>query len=415
MNDVQRITVDALAPRLRSTGYPDPASRIADFAGTPGNISKPFDPYLRPKAITVGVTRMTSRNNFDFLRVALALFVILAHSRLIGQVTPFSFLSLTLAGYVAVQCFFVISGFLIFQSWDKAKTLREYTSKRVRRIYPAYFVVVVSSALLGGLLSTVPLAEYFGSVGWLKYMAANLTFLNFLQPTLPGLFVDGDDSLVNGPLWTIKVEVMFYTAVPIIAWLAAGKRRPFVFLLIYLSSVVWAEYFRYLYDVTGNDLFLTLVRQLPGQMALFVVGGALYFYFDYFKKFAPYLVITSIGVLALDLYFPLPWIYPAALGIIVIYVAQLAPYFGNFGRHGDFSYGIYILHYPILQSVRALGVFESSPMMAFAVGGLVTVLLAYVSWHLIEKPWLLSSSHYRRATETEVPDARVMQSSSQKG
>ena len=342
---------------------------------------------------------MVSRNNFDFLRVALALFVVFAHSRLIGQVSPLSFQTLNFYGFIAVQCFFVISGFLIFQSWDNAKSLREYVSKRVRRIYPAYFVVVVGCAFLGGLISTMPLAEYFGSAAWFKYLVANLTFLNFLQPTLPGVFLDGDDSLVNGPLWTIKVEVMFYTAVPIIAWLAAGRRKPFVFFVIYVASVAWAEFFRYLYDVSGNGLYLTLVRQLPGQLALFIAGGALYFYFDYFKERAAFLLVVSIGFLALHSFYPLPWIYPAALGIVVIYVAQLAPYFGNFGQYGDFSYGIYILHYPVLQSVRALGIFETSPIVALAMGGLITVLLAYLSWNLIEKPALLSSSHYRRATE----------------
>lgn len=358
---------------------------------------------------------MGNKNNFDFLRLALALFVILAHSRLVGQIGSLSSADLTSYGFVAVQCFFVISGFLIFQSWDNAKSLREYASKRARRIYPAYFVVVVGCVFLGGLLSTVPPAEYFGSADWFKYLVANLTFLNFLQPTLPGLFLDGDDSLVNGPLWTIKIEVMFYTAVPIIAWLAAGKRKLYVFPVIYVSSIVWVEYFRYMYEVTGNGLFLTLVRQLPGQMALFIVGGALYFYFEYFKERAPILVIGSIGLLVLNLYHPLPWIYPAALGILVIYVAQLAPYLGNFGRYGDFSYGIYILHYPILQSVRALGIFESSPALALAMGGLISVLLAYLSWHLIEKPSLLSSSHYLRATEKRHIDARTMRSSTQGG
>jgi peptidoglycan/LPS O-acetylase OafA/YrhL len=353
------------------------------------------------------------KNNFDLLRLSLALTVVFGHARLIGETFKLPFTGVVFDGFIAVQCFFVISGYLIFQSWENVHSLREYVSKRVRRIYPAYLAVVVSSAFLGSFVSSLPLTEYFMSASWFKYLAANLVFLNFLQPSLPGVFLAGDDSLVNGPLWTIKIEVMFYSIVPVIAWLAAGKRKLIVFSAIYILSVIWVEYFTYLFVETGEITYHELTRQLPGQMTFFIAGGMLYYYFDFFKNHAFIISSVSVFLFATHFYYPLPWIFPMALGIIVIYVARMAPYLGNFGRFGDFSYGIYIVHYPILQTVRALNIFESEPILAFATGAFISALLAILSSHLVERPWLLSSSHYRQVAERRVSVMSMLRSSSQ--
>ena len=52
--------------------------------------------------------------------------------------------------------------------------------------------------------------------------------------------------------------------------------------------------------------------------------------------------------------FGLPWVFPAALAVVVIYAAEILPYLGNFGRFGDMSYGLYIIHYPVLHVIAAL-------------------------------------------------------------
>jgi peptidoglycan/LPS O-acetylase OafA/YrhL len=108
---------------------------------------------------------------------------------------------------VAVHSFFVVSGFLIFMSYERSRSLGSYFAKRFRRIAPGYIAVIVLSFLFLSLISTLPLQEYFTSPESIKFLLANLSTLNFLHPTLPGVFEDHPYNAVDGALWTIKVEI----------------------------------------------------------------------------------------------------------------------------------------------------------------------------------------------------------------
>lgn len=345
------------------------------------------------------------RNNFDLLRLVLALAVLRSHAYLFGDAD--AAIDPPWYGRFAVECFFVISGYLIFQSWERSSSLGRYASKRMRRIVPAYAFVVLACAVGGAWLTTLSLGEYFLSATWLRYVAANLAFLNLLQPTLPGVFADNASQLVNGPLWSIKVEVAFYCAVPLIFWL--GRRfRPFWALtVLYGTSIAWTLGCHYAYDATGREVMLKLANQLPGQLSFFVAGGALYHLRDRAAPLWRFLLPPAVAVLIGQFYvaelYPL---YPAALGICVIGAAVAAPYLGAFGRYGDFSYGIYIYHYPILQAIVASQAFADRPRLGFALGAALTLLASALSWRLLEKPFLPASSHYRLAAETsDLPPA----------
>jgi len=88
----------------------------------------------------------------------------------------------------------------------------------------------------------------------------------------------------------------------------------------------------------------------------------------------------------------------AALGAIVLYLALGLRCFGNFGRYGDMSYGIYIFHFPIVQTLVSFGVFRRDPWLALGIASGLVLLTAFLSWHLIERPFLRRSSHYVQAT-----------------
>lgn len=83
--------------------------------------------------------------------------------------------------------------------------------------------------------------------------------------------------------------------------------------------------------------------------------------------------------------------------MIVIYFANYFRYLGNFGRYGDISYGVYIYHFPVIQALIVAGLFKSNLLFG-VLGAIVTVfLMAFLSWHLVEKRFLLPSSHYFQA------------------
>jgi peptidoglycan/LPS O-acetylase OafA/YrhL len=81
--------------------------------------------------------------------------------------------------------------------------------------------------------------------------------------------------------------------------------------------------------------------------------------------------------------------YPAAFGSIVIIAAYNLPFLNNFGKYGDFTYGLYIFHFPIIQLFKQYNFFEKyNPYLMSLVIIVLTLLLAIFSWFLIEKKFL---------------------------
>jgi peptidoglycan/LPS O-acetylase OafA/YrhL len=138
-------------------------------------------------------------NNFDLLRFTFAFVVFLFHAHALSGAQELAIFSRHLSSDIAVKSFFVVSGFLIFMSYENSGSVSGYFGKRIRRIYPAYAFVILASALLGGVFSSYGLSDYL-SLPLLKYIAANLLFLNFLQPDLPGLLQHNLLQAVNGAL-----------------------------------------------------------------------------------------------------------------------------------------------------------------------------------------------------------------------
>lgn len=194
---------------------------------------------------------MKRNNNSDLIRFYLASIVLLVHSYALSQNAALAPLVQHLSSDLAVQAVFVVSGFLIFQSYERSRSLADYTSKRVRRIYPAYAAVILLATITGALITSVPWQQYF-SGELLRYLAANLVFLNFLAPTLPGVFADNAIPVVNGALWTLKIEVSFYVCVPAFAWLIRRFAVLPVVGVIYLESVAYVVTLTHFGEVTSE-------------------------------------------------------------------------------------------------------------------------------------------------------------------
>jgi peptidoglycan/LPS O-acetylase OafA/YrhL len=251
----------------------------------------------------------------------------------------------------------------------------------------------LTCAVLGSVVSTYALSDYF-SLQLLKFISANLLFLNFLQPNLPGLFEGNPLQAVNGALWTLKIEVMFYLFVPLAVMAFRKFGRLSVLIILYICSVIYSMSMGELADKTGSGLYLELQRQLPGQITFFIVGAAGYYYFPYLAKYAAWLVAVAIAAFLLQSWLPWIAVQPVALGVLIVYFACVIPCLGNFDKYGDFSYGIYIVHFPILQILTAYGLFKESPWTMLLVTIVLVMSLAFMLWHFIEKPFLRKPSHY---------------------
>jgi peptidoglycan/LPS O-acetylase OafA/YrhL len=347
------------------------------------------------RVIEVKHNNRLENNNFDLLRFLFAATVCLVHSFSLSGYQELSGISQVLSSEIAVKAFFVLSGFLIFMSYERSSSLKSYTYKRIRRVYPAYFVVVVFSAIVLFLISTDTIENYF-SIDWLKYVIANLTFLNFLHPTLPGVFDNNILNAVNGALWTIKIEVMFYFSVPLIGYLFKKFPRVWVLLFFYGLSVIYSLSMAELASSTQNSMFSVLGRQLPGQMSYFMAGALLYYYFPIFERKMKYTFSLAIVLMMLNSFISLSFLLPMVLAIIVVFFGVFM-YLGNFGKYGDFSYGIYIIHFPVIQFLLANDLASNNPFIFIVSVLIITILGAVGMWHIVEKRFLLRSNHYRQA------------------
>jgi peptidoglycan/LPS O-acetylase OafA/YrhL len=236
------------------------------------------------------------------------------------------------------------------------------------------------------LVSSKSAAEYF-SGGWIKYLVANLTFLNTLQLSLPGVFEGHRETAINGALWTMKIEVMFYAAVPMLVYMFKRFGRLPIIVLAYLLSIAYVFILGKIFERTGAHVCMVLARQFPGQLAYFMVGAAAYYYLPLFERYIKILLPAGAMVLFLDHSYALPLLSPIALGILVIFCA-LFFYMGNFSKYGDFSYGIYILHFPIIQILLDSGWFKGRPFAFLASVIVLTAIGAMTIWNVVESRFI---------------------------
>lgn len=285
--------------------------------------------------------------------------------------------------------FFVISGFLVTASWQREPHLVGFVRNRALRIMPALVVVVAVAALvLGPALSPLPLHQYFAHPQTWAYFY-NLTFTR-LDYSLPAVFATNPyPHAVNGSLWTLPIEVAMYAALAMLG-MCRLLRREVVTLLVALLAALWF--------VGGPARIARAAASMPDvlppaavtRLALwFFTGSALWLWRErvaYRTPVAIALVVLAwttqgnpIGQLVLHV----------AMPYVVLWFAGLdAGQLGRFGRHGDFSYGIYLYAFPVQQTFAHFGA-AAWPMPAYiAACFLVTLACAVMSWRWIEAPAL---------------------------
>ena len=368
-------------PSIRKPGHPLVSALAFEYLCN--TMNQPV-PHSILSANSLALTRQD--NCFDILRYYLALVVFCTHFSVLTQ--AFTFDWITSSGE-AVSGFFCLSGFLVCLSYLKTPDLRTYVSKRLRRILPPYWFIVLLCAFGGVCLTHYTAAGYFTHGQWWRYLLSNLTFLNFLGPTLPGVFEQNPETAVNGSLWTLKIEIMLYATVPIAFALLKRYAKPVVLLGIFAFSITYKEIFACLYQQSGNAFYAILERQVGSQLIYFYAGTAVLLYFEHLMRYAKPLLLTVWAVYLLNNRLPgYDYFSPFVFALLLILTAYQLPKL-NIVRHlPNLSYGIYLFHAPIIQAATQLGLPQQHPWLAFVLCLLTTVGLAYLSWHWIEKPFL---------------------------
>ncbi|GAB3513962.1 acyltransferase [Emticicia fontis] len=318
------------------------------------------------------------------------------HFKIFNDTYMYNFLSV-LFHFPGVPVFFTISGFLISHSLERNKfDLKKYFRNRALRIYPALWVCTIITALL--LIYFIKPIVVKDLLIWL---AAQISFLQFYVP--PSLKTWGAGH-PNGSLWSIAVELQFYLILPILLYIINLPKK-----LIYNNIIIGvlftlSVFTKYFINTDSWILSHELISKFLGNtvfyyLNFFLTGIAIYKNFGWLEKFlrgkvfiwvAIYVAYTLIFHTWLKYY-----IDPYDLsrwGIIANTLLSLVSISFAFSfvhlskkllNENDISYGIYIYHLPVINTMLSYNLFGS--IWDLIVMGIIVVCVAYASWKLIEQ------------------------------
>jgi peptidoglycan/LPS O-acetylase OafA/YrhL len=326
---------------------------------------------------------------FDYLRIVLAVCVVAGHTIDVSYGLRFANTlenTFLLRPFTAIilAMFFALSGFLVAGSLERSRSLVSFMGLRCIRLVPALaFETVMVALILGPLLTSFPLGQYFSDPLFARYF---LNILGDIQYALPGMFAGNPwAGTVNGQLWTLPFELLCYVSLFVLALFHLHRKREFFLgFVVGLNVLLVAKYM--LFDpwnpspvLSGNVLLLS-----------FLYGVAMYLYRD--KLFHT----KTMGILAAVICFALlvnsatDYLVPAVAAYLTVYLGLLRPKLNAFLKSGDYSYGIFLYGFPIQQAVaQVLGPAGHHWYWNLVISLPLTVGIAMVSWHLVEKPALV--------------------------
>ena len=335
------------------------------------------------KALTPLIAFDGSRdNNFTTIRIVLAWLVLYGHSYSVqkfpGIRDPLNqiFQGSIWVGEIAVNGFFAISGFLVAASLVKRGVV-DYTISRVLRIFPALIICVFASVfLLGPLLTSLSLHDYFSDAQTWRYLGNALAFLK-MEWTLPGVFERNTRDAINGSLWTLTVEVRCYLLLAALTFLGFRLNKIWANLLVFLVFAVGVLSYQSI-PLLGTNL------KWSRPALYFIIGVFLYLNRD--KVYLDYRIAIFAAVIAF-LSFGEDWfdyVFPPALIYLIFYLAYATKPLSTDAVFGDASYGIYIYAWPV-QQIVAQSFPDQTPYFNTVVSSLIVIPLAWLSWHGLEK------------------------------
>ena len=343
----------------------------------------------RMPAVQGNVLKSASKlNNFGFLRLLFASCVVVSHSPVLldGSSDREPFIRMFHGeglGTYSVYGFFLISGYLITQSFVATNNPYLFFLKRCARIVPGYFVnfwlgVFLFAPLAGGLIDHRVVVEGL------------LANVRLLGPDVPGAFANLPIPSINGSVWSIPYEFRCYVLTAILGMLCLHKNNnklAILFLAVFLALTKETV----LTDNNFPGSSILGLAKTSAQLAFSYLVGALFFVYNDRIKISIHIAVVAAIFLFLSLefnYFP-QIVFSIAGGCIIFWVAFKVPVFqiSRLNNKLDFSYGLYLYAWPV-QSMIIFWFGSISPWTLTAASLVVASLFAVASWLLVEKPAL---------------------------
>lgn len=334
----------------------------------------------------------TYRPDIDGLRAVAVLSVVTFHA----------WPSILPSGFVGVDIFFVISGFLIssiiFKAVDQGSfTFTGFYSRRIKRIFPALGLVLIACLSMGWFAL---FADEYKMLG--KHVASGSVFIsNFTLLKESGYFDPAAELKPLLHLWSLGIEEQFYIVWPLLVYAVAKLRINLLAMTILLAILSFGL------NIGRIDAQLVQTFYSPITRIWELMLGAILAYITLYSsmqyrlitgKFANYIAITGLVliVMALSLLnntklFPGWWAALPTVGGVLLIAAGPRAWVNRkvLASHplvfvGLISYPLYLWHWPLLSFLRIIESSDPSPFLVL-IAVLISVLLAWLTYFLVEK------------------------------
>lgn len=278
-------------------------------------------------------------------------------------------------GFMGVELFFVISGFVIFMTLQNVATTKQFVVSRFARLYPAYWF----SVILSYILFSIPVI--FSTQVQPNFKVSTILFDRFLVNLSMIQSYFGIEH-IDGAYWTLSVELAFYIVMLLV--FAAKKMK-------YIELVGWA----YVVLLFVLHRFIKVVQIDYFRYGLYFLAGIIFYNlydkgFQY-KKFSQYILLL------VTLIFNLRYFYHSLIEQLIVILIYLIFCLLSFRKLewfrfaplvflGQISYSMYLLHENIGSVVfNMLDYFEIENMLIKIITSfLIVAFLSYFSYYLFE-------------------------------
>jgi peptidoglycan/LPS O-acetylase OafA/YrhL len=335
---------------------------------------------------------LTYRADIDGLRAVAILSVVAFHA----------WPSILPSGFVGVDIFFVISGFLIssiiFKAVDQDSfSFKDFYSRRIKRIFPALGLVFVACLSMGWFAL---FADEYKMLG--KHVASGSVFIsNFTLLKESGYFDPAAELKPLLHLWSLGIEEQFYIVWPLLIYAAAKLRINLLVTTIFLAVLSFGL------NIGRIDAHVVQTFYSPITRIWELMLGALLAYVTLYsseqyrlitKKFANCIAIMGLVLIVMALFllndtklFPGWWAALPTIGGVLLIAAGPSAWVNRkvLASHplvfiGLISYPLYLWHWPLLSFLRIIESSDPSPFLV-VIAVLVSVLLAWLTYFLVEK------------------------------
>ena len=341
--------------------------RVGRESHAPGSIGERFE--SRPNAL-------------NFLRLCLALEVVLWHAYALRGDSWLSPRAEHVLADIAVDAFFAISGFLVCRSWQRSSSPGSYLAARARRILPGLwaclivtaFVIAPAAALVSG--STVPTLR-----AQAQYVFANAGVWVTQYDIAGGPTGVAHSALWNGSLWSLGFEAACYVGLALLA-MCRLLRPGVIWLLVLTMWLVAATATLVGVPLVGTSGLVVLILR---TVLMFGLGVLLFLHRERVPA-SPRLLMAMLGLLMVGALLAPDYrvVAAPAVAYLAIYGGLWLGRFPRLRLRSDLSYGTYVYGFPIQQALLVSGV--ALGWFGFALLSIaVTVPVAFLSWHLVER------------------------------